>query len=215
MVPGGSLLRALVEHESYLWGDSSIDGRFNISELAPGTVASLLSEREDGIQELGLELCERTQTNKTPGDYSVCGSADLPDHLPKVPLDADFWSPNEYKDWSEPVAKRVHRRIEDSRRTRMLDIGIDRIGELGIVECIGRIVRSEAAFQLRRAVTSLEDSRIIVLDLSEVSALEGGVSRHADISRTMGSRSSDSVQAVQSQEICARQAGTRSFDSSI
>lgn len=56
----------------------------------------------------------------------------------------------------------------------MLDLGIDRLGELGIVECIGRIVRSEAAFSLRRAVTSLEDARIIVLDLSEVSALEGG-----------------------------------------
>ena len=55
----------------------------------------------------------------------------------------------------------------------MLDLGIERIGELGIVECMGRIVRSEAAFKLRRAVRSLEDSRIIVLDLSEVSALEG------------------------------------------
>jgi len=56
----------------------------------------------------------------------------------------------------------------------MLDLGIERIGGLGIVECRGRIVRSEAAFKLRRAVTSLESSRIIVLDLSEVSAVEGG-----------------------------------------
>ena len=56
----------------------------------------------------------------------------------------------------------------------MVDLGIERIGKLGIVECIGRNVRSEAAFKLRRAVTSLEDSRIIVLDLSEVSALEAG-----------------------------------------
>ena len=56
----------------------------------------------------------------------------------------------------------------------MLDLGIEKIGELAIVECIGRIVRSEAALNLRRAVTLLEDARIIVLDLSEVSALEGG-----------------------------------------
>lgn len=56
----------------------------------------------------------------------------------------------------------------------MLDLGSERIGELGVVECRGRIVRSEAAFQLRKAVTSLIDSRIIVLDLSEVSAIEGG-----------------------------------------
>ena len=56
----------------------------------------------------------------------------------------------------------------------MLDLGIERIGELAIVECGGRIVRSEAAFELRRAVTSLEHSQIIVLDLSEMTAVEGG-----------------------------------------
>ncbi|HKW18583.1 MAG TPA: STAS domain-containing protein [Terriglobales bacterium] len=54
----------------------------------------------------------------------------------------------------------------------MLDLGIERIGELGIVECIGSIVRSESAFDVRRAVMSLEDQRIIVLDLSEVNAIE-------------------------------------------
>ncbi len=56
----------------------------------------------------------------------------------------------------------------------MLDLGIDRIGQLGIVECRGRIVRSESAVILRRAVTSLEGVQIIVLDLSEVCALECG-----------------------------------------
>jgi anti-anti-sigma regulatory factor len=56
----------------------------------------------------------------------------------------------------------------------MLDLFIERIGHLGLVECQGRIVRSEAAFKLRRAVMSLRDSRLIVLDLSEVAALEGG-----------------------------------------
>jgi anti-anti-sigma regulatory factor len=57
---------------------------------------------------------------------------------------------------------------------QMLELSIERIGELAVVECKGRIVRSEAAFKLRRAVTSLKDSRIVVLDLSEVSAVEGG-----------------------------------------
>ena len=56
----------------------------------------------------------------------------------------------------------------------MFDLGIEKIGELAVVECKGRIVRSEAALKLRRAVISLEDSRIVVLDLSEVSAIEGG-----------------------------------------
>jgi anti-anti-sigma regulatory factor len=56
----------------------------------------------------------------------------------------------------------------------MLDLGIKRIGELAIVECKGRIVRSEAAFKLRKAVLCLGDPRIIVLDLSRVRAIEGG-----------------------------------------
>lgn len=56
----------------------------------------------------------------------------------------------------------------------MLDLGIERIGDLGIVECAGRIVRSESAFKLRRAVNSLDDCGVIVIDLSEVSAVEGG-----------------------------------------
>jgi anti-anti-sigma regulatory factor len=45
---------------------------------------------------------------------------------------------------------------------------------LRVVECDGRIVRSEAAFALRDSVVSQSDARVIVLDLSEVNALEGG-----------------------------------------
>jgi anti-anti-sigma regulatory factor len=47
------------------------------------------------------------------------------------------------------------------------------MGEMAVVECQGRIVRSEAAFRLRDAVTSHGDARAIVLDLSEVYALGG------------------------------------------
>jgi anti-anti-sigma regulatory factor len=56
----------------------------------------------------------------------------------------------------------------------MLNVNIANIGEMAVIECEGRIVRSEAAFKLCQAVTSLRDARIIVLDLSEVSAIEGG-----------------------------------------
>jgi anti-anti-sigma regulatory factor len=56
----------------------------------------------------------------------------------------------------------------------MLDISIERIGELGIVGCRGSIGCFEAASELRRAGMSLSDSRFIVLDLSEVIAFEGG-----------------------------------------
>ena len=56
----------------------------------------------------------------------------------------------------------------------MLSIHIENIGEIAVIECEGRIVRSEAAFKLRGAVHSQRHARIIVLDLSEVSAIEGG-----------------------------------------
>ena len=56
----------------------------------------------------------------------------------------------------------------------MLNIHTENIGELAVIECEGRIDRSEAAFKLREAVTKQRDVRIIVLDLSEVFAIEGG-----------------------------------------
>jgi len=55
-----------------------------------------------------------------------------------------------------------------------LDLHIEKIGDLAVIECDGRVVRSEAAFKLREAVTSLRNARIIVLDLSEVRAIEDG-----------------------------------------
>ena len=56
----------------------------------------------------------------------------------------------------------------------MLDLHIENIGDLAVIECEGRLVRSEAAFKLREAVASQEDSRTILLDLTEVYAIEGG-----------------------------------------
>ncbi len=56
----------------------------------------------------------------------------------------------------------------------MLKVHIENIGEMAIIECEGRIVRSEAAFKLREAVNSQSHARIIVLDLSAVPTIEGG-----------------------------------------
>jgi anti-anti-sigma regulatory factor len=50
-------------------------------------------------------------------------------------------------------------------------LGMDRIGEMAVIECQGKIVRSQAAFRLRDAVTSQGQARVIVLDLTEVHAL--------------------------------------------
>jgi anti-anti-sigma regulatory factor len=56
----------------------------------------------------------------------------------------------------------------------MLNLDVERIGKLAVVHCEGRIVRSDAAFRLRDAVMHLRDARVVMLDLSEVEALEGG-----------------------------------------
>src|SRR5258708_1110045 len=56
----------------------------------------------------------------------------------------------------------------------MLSVHMENIGEMAVIDCEGRIVRSEDAFKLRDAVNLQSDSRIIVLDLSEVSAIAGG-----------------------------------------
>lgn len=72
------------------------------------------------------------------------------------------------------MARRVLSQMSQVGRKSMLTVHIDNIGEMAVVECEGRIVRSEAAFRLRDAVTLQTDTRIIVLDLSGVSAIEGG-----------------------------------------
>ena len=56
----------------------------------------------------------------------------------------------------------------------MLNVTVENIGELAVVECEGSIVESEARSKLRKAVTSQTDARIVVLELSEVHAIEGG-----------------------------------------
>jgi anti-anti-sigma regulatory factor len=64
--------------------------------------------------------------------------------------------------------------MEEVWRAVMINVNVEKLGELRVVECDGRIVRSDAAFALRDSVTSQADARMIVLDLSEVNALEGG-----------------------------------------
>src|SRR5712692_2368719 len=56
----------------------------------------------------------------------------------------------------------------------MLSVHIEKVGDMAVVECEGRIVGSEAAFILRNAVTSQTDAGIVVLDFSEVDAIGGG-----------------------------------------
>jgi len=62
--------------------------------------------------------------------------------------------------------------IEHRWEKSMLSIHIENLGEMAIIECEGGIVGSEAAFKLREAVTLQGGARIIVLDLSDVFAIE-------------------------------------------
>jgi anti-anti-sigma regulatory factor len=57
----------------------------------------------------------------------------------------------------------------------MPGIHIDNVGDMAVVECEGRFVRSDAAFRLRDAVTSQSDAHVVVLDLTEMEAIGGGV----------------------------------------
>jgi anti-anti-sigma factor len=56
----------------------------------------------------------------------------------------------------------------------MLKVDVEKIGDVAVVHCEGRIVRSDAAFRLRDAVTQQRDARVVLLDLSDVESLEGG-----------------------------------------
>ena len=56
----------------------------------------------------------------------------------------------------------------------MPGIHIDTVGDMVVVECEGRFVRSEEAFKLRDTVTAQTRARIVVLDLTEMHAIGGG-----------------------------------------
>ena len=56
----------------------------------------------------------------------------------------------------------------------MLNLTVEKIGRIAVLHCEGRIVRSDAAFRLRDAVTQQRRSSVVLLDLSGVKALEGG-----------------------------------------
>src|ERR1700730_15282314 len=93
----------------------------------------------------------------------------------------------------------------------MLSVSIENIGDLAVIECEGRVVRSEAAFRLREAVTSQQDARIIVLDLSHRRRWSG----HARVSPAMGLRPRHSIETVQSRQMGAGQTGARQPDARV
>lgn len=69
---------------------------------------------------------------------------------------------------------RAHYRNATNEKTAMLDIHTEQVADVVIIECSGRLVRSDSAFALRDAVMSHLEARVIVVDLSRVSTIEGG-----------------------------------------
>lgn len=72
----------------------------------------------------------------------------------------DYWE-------SSDIAKGL-----DRKKAAMLTVGIDKIGDMAVLEYEGGIVGGAAALGLRDAVTSQGNARIIVLDLSEVDTVD-------------------------------------------
>jgi anti-anti-sigma factor len=56
----------------------------------------------------------------------------------------------------------------------MLTIDVEKTGEVAVVRCVGRIVRGAEVRTLRNAVLAEKNVRIVVIDLSEVEALDAG-----------------------------------------
>jgi len=56
----------------------------------------------------------------------------------------------------------------------MLTIDVEKTGDVAVVRCGGRIVRGEEVRTLRNAVVSEKESRIVVLDLTDVETLDAG-----------------------------------------
>jgi anti-anti-sigma regulatory factor len=70
----------------------------------------------------------------------------------------------------------LSRQLTEAPRLGSVELALDieYLGDVAIVKCKGRIVRSDASLKLRKAVTSQQHARIVVLDLTEVQAIEGG-----------------------------------------
>lgn len=56
----------------------------------------------------------------------------------------------------------------------MLAIDVEKTEDVAVVRCNGRLVRGESVATLRNTVISERDTRIIVLDLSEVETIDAG-----------------------------------------
>jgi anti-anti-sigma factor len=56
----------------------------------------------------------------------------------------------------------------------MFHLQVERIGDVAIVQCEGRMMQSDSVFELRDAVMAQRDVTTVLLDLSELESIGGG-----------------------------------------
>jgi anti-anti-sigma regulatory factor len=56
----------------------------------------------------------------------------------------------------------------------LFKVDIEKVGDVAVIHCEGRVVQSAAAFTLRDAVIEQRNARVVLLDLSDVQSVEGG-----------------------------------------
>src|SRR6202167_1522974 len=57
----------------------------------------------------------------------------------------------------------------------MFGVHVEKIGDMAVIRCEGRMIGSDAAFRLRDEVGRQRRSKLVVLDLSELSFMGGDV----------------------------------------
>ncbi len=93
-------------------------------------------------------------------------------HPPKILALSDRRKGTRYK--SQHLRSGILRAPLQVREGIMFDIHIESVGDMAVVQCEGRLVQSDAAYRLRDAILSQRNSSVVVVDLSEVRAIEGG-----------------------------------------
>jgi anti-anti-sigma regulatory factor len=56
----------------------------------------------------------------------------------------------------------------------MFELYPEKIGDVAVILCEGRMVRSDAVFKLRDTITQQKDIRAVLLDFSELESISGG-----------------------------------------
>jgi anti-anti-sigma regulatory factor len=74
------------------------------------------------------------------------------------------------------MARDVHSKsLSLEKEERMFGVHVEKIGDVAVIQCEGRMIGSDAAFRLRDEVRRQRNSNVVLLDLSELSFMGGDV----------------------------------------